>query len=190
MSLPLRHHLIVGGQRSGKSRHAERLGRAWLAGAEGRSVAVVATALASDEEMRQRIERHRRERPEGFVTLEAPVHLGQALRCAAAPGRLLIVDCLTLWLAQCLAPHVTADAVRSDWIELKADLLAALAGLDGPVLLISNEIGMGVIPMGPEVRRFVDELGWLHQDVVRHCALITLMVAGQPFTRDVEAKWD
>lgn len=195
MPLP-HHHLIIGGQRSGKSRHAERLGLRWLAQSDAHSVTVLATAVASDEEMRERIARHRADRPQGFDTVEAPVHLGAALRAASAPGRLLIVDCLTLWLVNALMPmHVqnhdpspvsvaTAQAV---WSDLRMELLSALnEELASPVLLVSNEIGCGVIPMGAEVRHFVDELGRLNQDVAQSCAQITLMAAGQAFTRDVE----
>lgn len=192
------HHLITGGQRSGKSRHAERLGLRWLAQSDAHSVTVLATAVASDDEMRERIARHRADRPDGFETVEAPVHLGAALRAASAPGRLLIVDCLTLWLVNALMPMhvqehasspVSAAAVRAVWSDLRMDFLSALdEELASPVLLVSNEIGCGVIPMGAEVRQFVDELGRLNQDVAQCCAQLTLMVAGQPFTKAVE-KW-
>lgn len=184
------NHLILGGQRSGKSRHAERLAMRWLAQSPLHSVTVVATATPSDEEMHQRIERHRADRPSAFDTLEAPVHLGAALRDQASAHRLLIVDCLTLWLANVLMPLlpglVSGDAESSAWPALKADLLAALRASPGPVLLVSNEVGLGVIPMGADVRHFVDELGRLNQDVAQACGHITLMAAGQAFTREVE----
>lgn len=185
------HHLILGGQRSGKSRHAERLAMRWLAQSPLYSVSVIATATASDEEMHQRIARHRADRPAGFATLEAPVQLGAALREAGDANRLLIVDCLTLWLANVLMPWVPGHGAggaesQHDWPALKADLMAALRAAPGPVLLVSNEIGLGVIPMGAEVRHFVDELGRLNQDVAQACGLITLMAAGQAFTREVE----
>jgi len=182
------HHLIIGGQRSGKSRHAERLAMRWLAQSPEYSVTVLATAMASDEEMHQRIERHRVERPVMFGTLEAPVHLGEALRGLSDAKRLVIVDCLTLWLANVLMPLVRPmpDDGAPAWADLKADLLSALRSMASPVLLVSNEIGCGVIPMGADVRHFVDELGRLNQDVAQSCAQITLMAAGQAFTRDVE----
>lgn len=162
----------------------------WLAQSPLHSVTVVATATPSDEEMHQRIERHRADRPVGFETLEVPVHLGAALREQANAHRLLIVDCLTLWLANVLMPlvpgHPSSEGVASVWSNLKADLLAALRTSTGPVLLVSNEIGLGVIPMGTDVRHFVDELGRLNQDVAQACGHITLMAAGQAFTREVE----
>lgn len=189
MSSP--HHLILGGQRSGKSRHAERLAMRWLAQSPSHSVTVVATATPSDAEMHERIARHRADRPASFDTLEAPLALGAALRGAADAQRLLIVDCLTLWLANVLMPALPTQgeggqAASTDWFALKADLLDALRASPGPVLLVSNEIGLGVIPMGAEVRHFVDELGRLNQDVAQACGQITLMAAGQAFTREVE----
>jgi adenosylcobinamide kinase/adenosylcobinamide-phosphate guanylyltransferase len=186
MSSP--HQLILGGQRSGKSRHAERLGRSWLQASDQHSVVVLATATASDDEMRQRIERHKLDRPAGFSTVEEPIKLGAALRAASQPGRLVIVDCLTLWLANVLMPASADAQVAStlDWPALRADLLDALRELSNPVALVSNEIGLGVIPMGAEVRHFVDEMGRLNQDVAQCCGHITLMAAGQPFTKAVE----
>jgi adenosylcobinamide kinase/adenosylcobinamide-phosphate guanylyltransferase len=83
------------------------------------------------------------------------------------------------------APCAQADALQASWPALKADLLSALKEVQSPVLLVSNEIGLGVIPMGPGVRHFVDEMGWLNQEVAQRCANLTLMVAGQPWTQPV-----
>lgn len=183
------HHLLIGGQRSGKSRHAERLGLAWLRQASHHRVTVVATALASDDEMRLRIERHRLDRPTGFDTVESPLNLGEALRQQASPERLLIVDCLTLWLTNALMPQKVgiANAWQS-WPDLRSDLLDALRLISSPVVLVSNEIGWGVIPMGAEVRNFVDELGHLNQSVAQCCEHVTLMAAGQAWTQQVQ-RW-
>ncbi len=178
------HHLVVGGQRSGKSRHAEALARRWRDGGAERGVVVVATALAGDDEMRARIERHRRERPAGFSTVEAPLNLAQALREASAPGRLLLVDCLTLWLTNWLMP-LSGQPDHQAWEAEREALLATLPTLASPVVFVSNEVGWGVVPLGREMRLFVDELGWLNQAVARRCTQLTLMVAGQPWTRAV-----
>lgn len=178
------HHLVVGGQRSGKSRHAEALARRWRDGGAERGVVVVATALAGDDEMRARIERHQRERPAGFSTVEAPLNLAQALRQASAPGRLLLVDCLTLWLTNWLMP-LSGQPDHQAWEAEREALLATLPTLASPVVFVSNEVGWGVVPLGREMRRFVDELGWLNQAVARRCAQLTLVVAGQPWTRAV-----
>lgn len=190
-----RLHLIIGGQRSGKSRHAERLAKAWLAQGQARRVTVVATALAADEEMRQRIAQHRLDRPVGFETVEAPVALGPVLASLAGPDHLVLIDCLTLWLTNVLMPHDAeadmAELIRVKLVPAKAELVRALASCKAAgtsVVLITNEIGAGVIPLGAEVRAFVDELGRLHQEVAQCCDQITWMVAGQPFTQAVE-RW-
>ena len=182
------HHLILGGQRSGKSRFAERLGLAWLAQGGGRQVSVVATALGGDDEMRLRIEHHRLDRPEGFATLEAPRDLAACIREHSQPDHLLIVDCLTLWVTNWLMPAIPHGDADRGWRQARTDLLSALADAEGPVALVSNEIGWGVIPMGNEVRQFVDELGRLNQDVAQRCDRITLMAAGQSWTQQVQ-KW-
>ena len=181
------HELIVGGQRSGKSRQAERLALRWQAG--GGRVAVVATALAADDEMRERIAHHRAARPAGFETIEAPLALSTALRQADDAGTLLIVDCLTLWLTNWLMPmHGVAD--NRGWQAEHAALLGLLPHLASPVVFVSNEVGWGVSPLGREVRDYVDELGRLNQDVARRCGRLTLMVAGQAWTRPVEDSHD
>ncbi|MBV8125776.1 MAG: bifunctional adenosylcobinamide kinase/adenosylcobinamide-phosphate guanylyltransferase [Burkholderiaceae bacterium] len=178
------HHLIVGGQRSGKTRQAQALALRWLQQAPGHEVTVIATALAADDEMRQRIARHQADRPAGFATVETPRELCASLRALAAPQRLLLVDCLTLWLTNWLMP-AEGPPDRSAWqMELDA-LLAALPTLSSPVVFVSNEVGWGVSPLGREVREFVDELGRLNQAVAAQCKQLTLMVAGQPWTRDI-----
>jgi adenosylcobinamide kinase/adenosylcobinamide-phosphate guanylyltransferase len=186
------HHLIVGGQRSGKSRHAERLAQQWLSKGPDREVVVLATALACDAEMRSRIERHRLDRPVVFATVEVPTALGDAVRQHAAPHRLLLIDCLTLWLTNVCMPHeASAQASSQAWPGLKADFLHSLDHarlLGSSVVAISNEVGWGVVPMGREVREFVDELGRLNQDVALACDTLTLMVAGQAWTRPVEPR--
>lgn len=178
------HHLIVGGQRSGKSRRAEMLGQAWLAARQDHRVTVVATALAADDEMRERIVRHRAARPAGFDTVEAPLALAAALREHASPKRLLIVDCLTLWLTNWLMPM--GQAPQADAWHRECDaLLEALGELASPVVFVSNEVGWGIVPLSREVREYVDELGRLNQAVARRCTQLTLMVAGQAWTREV-----
>ncbi len=178
------HHLIVGGQRSGKSRQAERLALGWLAAEPARTVTVVATAQAWDDEMRARIRRHQLDRPDGFATREAPLALSQALQESDGPGRLLLVDCLTLWLTNWLFPaEGQGDPIA--WRTERDAMLAVLPTLQARVVFVSNEVGWGVVPMSRELREFVDELGWLNQAVAQRCGELTLMVAGQAWTRPV-----
>jgi len=180
------HQLIVGGQRSGKSRHAEALALRWLRAAATHRVSVLATAAAHDEEMRQRIARHRADRPAGFATLEEQRHLSRALAAADAPGHLVLVDCLTLWLTQWAMPVAEMfDEKRApahDWPAQAALFFEVLAKTPGPVVLVGNEIGLGVIPLGREVRAFVDALGLLNQQAAQACERVTLMAAGLPLT--------
>ncbi len=177
-----RTEFILGGQKSGKSRRAELMAQAWLQADPGHAAVLLATAQARDDEMRQRIERHQRDRAErvpGMTTREVGADLAQALRQLSRPGTLLVVDCLTLWLTQLLMP---LDGPPQDAGPPVADLCAALPDLAGPVVLVGNEIGLGVIPMGREVRAFVDALGRLNQDVAAVCDRVTLMAAGLPLT--------
>jgi adenosylcobinamide kinase/adenosylcobinamide-phosphate guanylyltransferase len=174
------HHLIVGGQRSGKSRQAEALALRW----PGR-VTVVATALAADDEMRARIAHHRAARPAHFATVEAPLALTAALRELDEAGRLVVVDCLTLWLVNWLMPMQGAPDLAG-WAQERAALLRLLPQLRASVVFVSNEVGWGVSPLGREARAYVDELGRLNQDIARRCGQLTLMVAGQAWSRPVE----
>jgi adenosylcobinamide kinase / adenosylcobinamide-phosphate guanylyltransferase len=185
--------LILGGQRSGKSRRAEMLARQWLDADPAHRAVLVATAQPWDDEMRQRIARHQADRAErvpGMQTLEVPRALGEALASLSQPDTLVVVDCLTLWLTNLLMPAPAQDGqhtfVPNDGSDPSAApieaLLQALHAACGPVIFVGNEIGMGVIPMGAEVRAFVDTLGRLNQDVARACARVTLMAAGLPLT--------
>ena len=175
-----RHELILGGQRSGKSRTAEARAAVWLE-QPGHEAVLVATALAGDAEMRARIDRHQADRARrvpGLATREVPRDLVAALAVDAAPQRLVLVDCLSLWLTNLLMPLAGApldDAALEDAVDGLCDALVAAAG---PVVLVSNEIGLGITPLTPEARRFVDELGRLHQAVAAVCPRVTLMVAG------------
>jgi adenosylcobinamide kinase/adenosylcobinamide-phosphate guanylyltransferase len=173
---PPRTVLVMGGARSGKSRYAESCGRA--AAAAGRPVSVIATARIGDDEMRARIERHRAERPATWRTVEAPLGLGAALVAADQPGGLLIVDCLTLWLTNLIAPLPGTDS--ADLAAERDALLGALQSVRGEVILIGNEIGQGVMPIDALTRRFIDEAGWLHQAIARQADEVVWMVAGCP----------
>ncbi|MBV8618146.1 MAG: bifunctional adenosylcobinamide kinase/adenosylcobinamide-phosphate guanylyltransferase [Curvibacter sp.] len=192
MSLPptplltlARREFILGGQKSGKSLRAERLAQAWLA-QTGREAVLIATAQAWDEEMQARIRRHQDDRARrlpGLRTVEEPRHLAQALRSHSQPQTLVLVDCLTLWLTGLLMPAEQAAVPSAiDCREAVDDLLAALSEACGPVVLVGNEIGLGVIPLGREVRAFVDALGRLNQQVAAACDRVTLMAAGLPLT--------
>ncbi|KQP44568.1 bifunctional adenosylcobinamide kinase/adenosylcobinamide-phosphate guanylyltransferase [Pseudorhodoferax sp. Leaf274] len=175
--------LILGGQKSGKSRRAELLARDWLAGDAARSAVLIATAPGHDDEMRARIARHRADRAArvpGLATVEEPLRLAETIVALSTPRTLLVVDCLTLWLTNRLmplaGPSCTAQALEADLQALEE----AVRRAGGPLLLVGNEIGLGVVPMGREVRAFVDALGLLNQRMAACCARVTLMAAGLP----------
>lgn len=178
--------LILGGQKSGKSRRAEHLAQAWLAADPAHEALLIATAQPWDAEMRERITRHQRDRAErvpGLRTHEEAHALAHALRQHGQRHTLLVVDCLTLWLTHRLMPPEGQPAMDAGRLSAAIDeLCQAIATAPGPVVLVGNEIGLGVIPMGREVRAFVDALGQLNQAVAAGCERVTLMAAGLPLT--------
>lgn len=184
-----RSEFILGGQKSGKSRRAETLAAAWLAASPKHDAVLIATAQPFDAEMRDRIERHRRDRAArvpGLRTVEAPRALAQTLAACSRPETLVVVDCLTLWLTNlCMPAAVDWEPKPADasvkWADI-APFIEAIEAAPGPVVLVGNEIGLGVIPLGAQVRAFVDTLGALNQAVARVCARVTLMCAGLPLT--------
>lgn len=185
-----RSELILGGQKSGKTARAEALAAAWLAQSCDRRAVYIATAQAWDEEMRERIARHQRERAKrlpGVLTIEEPIELAKAVGEHSRPDTLVVVDCLTLWLTGRLMPAASpesAHTVRPHITAVAHDgaIAPVLGACTGPVVIVSNEIGLGVIPMGREVRAFVDALGQLNQRTAAACERVTLMAAGLPLT--------
>ena len=177
--------LILGGQKSGKSRRAELLARAWLARSPQHRAALIATGQPWDDEMRVRIVRHqddRRARVPGLLTIEEPLWLTEAIARHSSPQRLLVVDCLTLWLTNLMMP-AEGPALGAAEVEARvSSLTQTLRVATGPVVLVGNEIGLGVIPLGREVRAFVDTLGRLNQAMASACARVTLVAAGLPLT--------
>ncbi|MDI3323225.1 bifunctional adenosylcobinamide kinase/adenosylcobinamide-phosphate guanylyltransferase [Pontibacterium granulatum] len=161
--------LILGGARSGKSHLAEM-----RAESSGKRVIYVATAQAWDEEMAERIRRHREQRPDHWQLIEEPVSLADVLQAHASADTCVLVDCLTLWVTNLLLAEPG---------ELERELDAfykVLADLPGEVILVSNEVGWGIVPMGELSRQFQDQAGWLHQRLGEICERVTLTVAGIP----------
>ena len=163
-------NLILGGARSGKSRLAEQ-----LASDSGLPVTYIATSEPLDGEMNERVRMHRQRRPADWGLIEEPLALAAVLRREATEGRCLLVDCLTLWLTNLLM--LDNDQRLA---EERDALLDCLAQLPGTVILVSNETGLGVVPMGELTRRYVDQAGWLHQAVAERCQRVVLTVAGLP----------
>ncbi len=159
--------LVLGGARSGKSRHAEALIEVlpapWV---------YIATAQAYDDEMRARIAEHRARRSQDWRTVDAPMALPEALR-AVPSGQPVLVDCLTLWLTNLIL-------AERDIAIATGELMAACREAQGPIVLVSNEVGLGIVPENALARRFRDEAGRLHQRLASQAERVVFMVAGLP----------
>ncbi|MDD2759489.1 MAG: bifunctional adenosylcobinamide kinase/adenosylcobinamide-phosphate guanylyltransferase [Methylomonas sp.] len=166
--------LVLGGARSGKSRYAEQ-----QASASGLPVLYLATAEAGDGEMLVRIRHHRERRPSAWRTLEEPIRLADSICQQAAEGHCLLIDCLTLWLSNVLFDK-QGNLQETLFASERAALLEALAHCNGRVIMVSNEVGSGVVAADAATRRFVDEAGFLHQDLAQICDSVVLVTAGLP----------
>lgn len=172
--------LVLGGARSGKSAIAEQ-----RALALGLDTIYIATAQARDAEMTARIATHRARRPDAWQVVEEPIALASALGKHAAADRCLVVDCLTLWLSNVLSIDIDAavnvgPAAAPTFDRERAALIAAIPRLSGTIIFVSNEVGMGVVPVGAFTRRYCDEAGRLHQELARLCERVTWVAAGIP----------
>ncbi|PID43448.1 MAG: bifunctional adenosylcobinamide kinase/adenosylcobinamide-phosphate guanylyltransferase [Proteobacteria bacterium] len=203
-------YLILGGARSGKSTYAEALAER-LAGKgsssqfakQPGSVTYIATASAGDSEMRARIARHQSRRPKHWQLIEEQYQLSRQLEklTAAAgskgdktgdrtdPGSVILIDCLTLWLSNWLCRIDSGAAGRESglsgldsWNSEKNSFIEELKKSPVPIILVSNEVGSGIVPMGELSRHFVDHAGWLNQSVARVADQVVLVVAGLPQT--------
>ena len=170
-------HLILGGARSGKSQFAQQQAQALEQ--PKTPVVYVATASAQDSEMAERIQHHRQHRPAHWPTVETHTQLADTLTqvCVQHPQSPVLVDCLTLWLSNCL---IADEQQSGTWAQERAALFSILTNYPQPLLTVSNEVGSGIVPMGELSRRFVDEAGRLHQDLAKIASQVTLVVAGLP----------
>jgi len=167
-------HLILGGARSGKSAYAEK-----LAADSGLAVTYIATAQVYDAEFGQRVHHHKTRRPAHWQTVEQAFALGAALKQHASADRCIIVDCLTLWLAQCICPDCDRPQNLS-WPQERQALLDSLKNLPGKILMVSNEVGMGIVPLGEINRQFQDEQGRLNQSIASIADKVSFIAAGLP----------
>jgi adenosylcobinamide kinase/adenosylcobinamide-phosphate guanylyltransferase len=181
-----RRTLVFGGARSGKSRHAEQIALA----SSHKEVIYIATARPadSDVEMEARIAEHRRQRPAKWITVEEPLGLGEAIQEWCAPERIVLVDCLTVWLSNIMFssdasyPDVGRIVLPTLFHQLRSDFLRTIEHAAGDLVLVSNEVGMGIVPVGAVSRSFTDEAGRLNQDVAAVCDHVLFVAAGLPLT--------
>lgn len=162
---------VTGGARSGKSAYAERRGAQ-----AGEAVTYVATAVAFDAEMQDRIGRHRADRPAGWVTVEEPVDVPAAVRGAGTP--VVLLDCLGVWVNNLMFHDWPDDRI----LQAADDLLAAARARSGTVILVTNEVGFGIVPDGALSRRYRDVLGWVNQRCAHGSDEAALIVSGLPLT--------
>ncbi len=165
-------NLILGGARSGKSSYAEQ-----LAISSAKKVVYIATAQAKDEEMQQRIQHHQQQRPSEWQTVEEPIQLAAVLKQYAQPEYCVLVDCLTLWLSNILFDE-QGITDEKQFQQQREALLDSLPQLKSEIIFVSNEVGQGIIPINAMARRFVDEAGWLHQDLASISDKVVFMTAG------------
>jgi len=168
MSSSHRSLLVLGGARSGKSRYAQT-----LAEGSGLDLMLIATAQAHDDEMEARIARHRADRDERWSLIEEPLNLAAQISGRAKEGRLIVVDCMTLWLSNVMLAGRDTEAMQEG-------LAGVIAKAQGPVILISNEVGQGIVPSTPLGRAFRDAQGRLNQRLGQVCSDVVLVSAGLP----------
>lgn len=167
-------HLVLGGARSGKSAYAEQ-----LASASELAVTYIATAQVYDDEFAKRIAHHQGRRPKDWQLIESPFNLATSLKTQAKENTVVIVDCLTLWLAQCICPDCERPENVS-WEQERTDFLNVLPSFKGSIILVSNEVGMGIVPLGEINRLFQDEQGRLNQSVAKLADKVSFIAAGLP----------
>ena len=167
-------HLILGGARSGKSRFAEEQALAFAAGNKTKPLVYVATATAGDDEMSQRIQHHQERRGQQWHLLEEPLDLASVIIHYQGVEDCVLIDCLTLW--------ITNGLLSKQWPVRRQEFIAALQQSRATILLVSNEVGSGIIPLGELSRDFVDESGRLHQELASLCDQVTLLIAGLPLS--------
>ena len=160
--------LVLGGARSGKSRFAEE-----QVLASGLSPFYLATGRALDEEMRERIDKHREQRGKVWETVEEPLALADAILQTALPGRILLVDCLTLWITNLMMAE--ADVLREC-----DSLIAALDSIKAPIVFVSNEVGLGIVPEDAMARQFRDLAGIVNQRMAKRCEAVWFVASGLP----------
>jgi adenosylcobinamide kinase/adenosylcobinamide-phosphate guanylyltransferase len=187
-------HLIIGGARSGKSSLAERYAKS-----SNLPVTYIATAQAFDSEMQQRIAQHQAERPEHWKLVESPLLLGKTIASVIENSQqdiCILVDCLTLWLSNSLCKPIveaghTSECNLDYWQQEKQQLLTQLESIKLPsidekqrveIILVSNEVGHGIVPMGELSRQFVDQAGWLHQAIAKVADNVEFVMAGLPLS--------
>jgi adenosylcobinamide kinase/adenosylcobinamide-phosphate guanylyltransferase len=176
-------HFILGGARSGKSRLAENIAKSLSENIKNdqacNNILYIATAQADDDEMTKRINKHQKDRPSSWQLIEEPQNLAKVIRQYACNDNILLIDCLTLWLSNCLCQQG-----REYWLQQKQAFIDTLLAVqkssvkNSTIILVSNEVGHGIVPLGELSREFVDQSGWLHQELAEISDQVDFVIAG------------
>ncbi|MGB0496557.1 MAG: bifunctional adenosylcobinamide kinase/adenosylcobinamide-phosphate guanylyltransferase [Kangiellaceae bacterium] len=167
--------LILGGARSGKSSFAENIAKT-----NHKNVCYIATATAGDNEMADRIAHHQSTRPKHWDLMEEPFYLSQSMRNLENFRGTVLIDCVTLWLSNWICLVDQEPNKLNDWQDERQNFLDALVTSRSKVIIVSNEVGSGIVPMGELTRQFADNAGWLNQNLAEIADQVTLVVAGLP----------
>ena len=166
--------LVLGGCRSGKSRYAEE----WINNRFKRKLFVATLAASNDEEMQARVELHRKRRDDSWLTVEEPLQLAAILDQYQSQADAILIDCLSMWISNCLFAEMTDKTIE----QAVTELATTVRNLAVPVVLVANEVGLGVVPDNPLGRRFRDLAGWTNQQLAAACDSVVLVAAGLPLT--------
>jgi len=180
-------HLVIGGARSGKSRFAESQVQSIEVCQQASKVTYIATATADDHEMLDRISHHQKNRPESWDLIEEPFYLAQIIERLDQSDQIILIDCMTLWISNWLCDD-SRDPIA--WQKQCEEFLETLSDSQAKILIVSNEVGGGIVPLGDLSREFVDQAGWLNQKLSERVSDVTLVISGIPIALKTDGQYE
>ena len=180
-------HLVIGGARSGKSRFAESLVESLQINRQASKVSYVATATADDNEMAFRISHHQKNRPDSWGLIEERFYLASLIARLNQSNQIILIDCMTLWISNWLCDDGRGPAA---WRTQSEEFLKTLSDSQAKIIIVSNEVGSGIVPMGSLSREFVDQAGWLNQKLTETVSDVTLVVSGIPIGLKTDGQYE
>jgi len=179
-------HLVLGGARSGKSLFAESLVKSLEVCRQGSTVTYIATATAEDDEMSSRISHHQKNRPESWGLIEEPFYLAPLIERLQQPEQIILIDCMTLWVSNWLCDDTKEF---NGWQTQSEAFLKAVSDSKANIVIVTNEVGSGIVPMGNLSRQFVDQAGWLNQKLTDTVGDVSLVIAGIPLALKIDGRY-
>jgi len=180
-------HLVIGGARSGKSQFAESLAKSIKVEQQASNVIYIATATADDGEMASRISHHQKNRPNSWRLIEESLYLASWIEELNQPQKIILIDCMTLWISNWLCD---ANRKMTEWQKQSQNFLLALNHSQANIIIVSNEVGSGIVPMGSLSREFVDQAGWLNQKLTESAHDVTLVISGIPMAMKTGGQYE